>query len=98
MLAQLKAIERDFGRRARPALGRARARSRHRRCGAAAVAAHAGLTIPHPQLAQRDFVLQPLAAIAPSWRVRGALTAAISPTALPAARRAANRAHAQVGP
>ena len=30
------------------------------------------LTIPHPELAKRDFVLQPLAAIAPDWRVHGA--------------------------
>jgi 2-amino-4-hydroxy-6-hydroxymethyldihydropteridine diphosphokinase len=34
-----------------------------------------GLTIPHRQLASRSFVLQPLAAIAPRWRVDGALTA-----------------------
>jgi 2-amino-4-hydroxy-6-hydroxymethyldihydropteridine diphosphokinase len=33
------------------------------------------LTIPHRQLASRSFVLQPLAAIAPGWRVDGALTA-----------------------
>jgi len=33
------------------------------------------LTIPHPQLAHRSFVLQPLAAIAPGWRIRGSLTA-----------------------
>jgi 2-amino-4-hydroxy-6-hydroxymethyldihydropteridine diphosphokinase len=31
------------------------------------------LTIPHPQIARRSFVLQPLAAIAPNWRV-GALS------------------------
>ena len=33
------------------------------------------LTIPHPELDKRAFVLQPLAAIAPNWRIRGALTA-----------------------
>jgi len=27
------------------------------------------LTVPHPQLARRSFVLQPLAAIAPGWRI-----------------------------
>jgi 2-amino-4-hydroxy-6-hydroxymethyldihydropteridine diphosphokinase len=33
------------------------------------------LTIPHPRLEQRGFVLHPLAAIAPAWPVHGALTA-----------------------
>lgn len=73
MLARLKRIERDFGRR------------RNRRWGPRVldldIALWSGgdfrsrrLTIPHPQLDKRSFVLQPLAAIAPSWRVRGALT------------------------
>jgi 2-amino-4-hydroxy-6-hydroxymethyldihydropteridine diphosphokinase len=34
-----------------------------------------GLTVPHEQIARRSFVLHPLAAIAPGWRVEGALTA-----------------------
>jgi 2-amino-4-hydroxy-6-hydroxymethyldihydropteridine diphosphokinase len=68
MLARLKRIERDFGRR----LGRrwgprvldldlvlwSGGKFRSRR-----------LTIPHPELARRSFVLQPLAAIAPNWSV-----------------------------
>lgn len=33
------------------------------------------LIIPHPRLAERDFVINPLAAIAPHWRVKGAQTA-----------------------
>jgi len=33
------------------------------------------LTVPHKQLARRSFVLHPLAAIAPGWRIEGALTA-----------------------
>ncbi len=32
------------------------------------------LTIPHPRLKQRDFVLGPLAAVAPAWRIEGGLT------------------------
>ena len=74
MLAALKAIERGFGRRS------------GRRWGARVLdldlAAWSGgkwrsprLTIPHRHLATRGFVLQPLAAIAPGWRLAGALTA-----------------------
>jgi len=33
------------------------------------------LTVPHKQLGERSFVLHPLAAIAPNWRIDGALTA-----------------------
>src|SRR5207248_11146640 len=71
MLARLKAIEREFGRRSGRRWGPrvldldillwSGGKWRSRR-----------LTIPHPQLARRGFVLQPLAAIAPGWRV-GAL-------------------------
>jgi 2-amino-4-hydroxy-6-hydroxymethyldihydropteridine diphosphokinase len=68
MLAKLKGIEREFGRR------------RGRRWGSRVldldILLWSGgqfrsrrLTVPHPRLAQRSFVLQPLATIAPSWRV-----------------------------
>ena len=74
MLASLKAIEREFGRRP------------GRRWGSRVldldIAAWSGgrlvsrrLTIPHPRLKSRDFVLVPLAMIAPGWRVDGAITA-----------------------
>ncbi|MCY7398475.1 MAG: 2-amino-4-hydroxy-6-hydroxymethyldihydropteridine diphosphokinase, partial [Sphingomonas bacterium] len=74
MLAAVKAIERDFGRRA------------GRRWGARVldldlVAWSGGrftsrrLIIPHARLAGRNFVLGPLSAIAPDWRLIGALTA-----------------------
>jgi 2-amino-4-hydroxy-6-hydroxymethyldihydropteridine diphosphokinase len=68
MLARLKALEQAFGRR----------RGRHwgPRVLDLDIALWSGgrfhsrkLTIPHPQLAKRSFVLQPLAAIAPGWRV-----------------------------
>jgi 2-amino-4-hydroxy-6-hydroxymethyldihydropteridine diphosphokinase len=72
MLSRLKSIERQFGRR------------RGRRWGPRVldldVVLWSGgrfhsrrLTVPHPQLARRSFVLQPLTAIAPGWRV-GPLT------------------------
>ena len=73
MLKRLKAIEREFGRRRGrrwgPRVldldivlwsgGRWRSRS---------------LNIPHAQLARRSFVLGPLSAVAPNWRVEGPLT------------------------
>ena len=73
MLDELKSIEWDFGRRRGRRWGPrvldldlvlwsgGRFRSR---C----------LTIPHPQLERRSFVLHPLAAIAPGWRVKEGLT------------------------
>jgi 2-amino-4-hydroxy-6-hydroxymethyldihydropteridine diphosphokinase len=74
MLCALKRIEREFGRR------------RGRRWGPRVldldIAAWSGgrwrsrgLAIPHCQLQQRNFVLQPLAAIAPGWRIEGWRTA-----------------------
>ena len=73
MLTRLKAMERLFGRRGGKRWGPRvldldlvawdgpRIRSRR-------------LTIPHPRLARRDFVVGPLATIAPGWRVIGGLT------------------------
>lgn len=74
MLTRLKAIERDFGRR------------RGRRWGARVLDLDIvawtggawrspGLTVPHPAAAHRQFVIQPLAAIAPAWRLQRGLTA-----------------------
>ena len=67
MLARLKRIERDFGRR------------RGQRWGARIIDLDLigwsggawrsrGLAIPHPRFRDRAFVLEPLLAVAPAWR------------------------------
>jgi 2-amino-4-hydroxy-6-hydroxymethyldihydropteridine diphosphokinase len=73
MLNRLKAIEYEFGRRGGRRWGPrvidldlvlwSGGKFRSRR-----------LIVPHPQLEQRSFVLEPLAAVAPGWRIRGSLT------------------------
>jgi 2-amino-4-hydroxy-6-hydroxymethyldihydropteridine diphosphokinase len=73
MLSRLKRLEREFGRRPGRRWGPrvldldivlwSGGRFRSRR-----------LTIPHSRLRERGFVLQPLLAIAPGWRVDGSLT------------------------
>jgi len=87
MLKRLKSIERAFGRRRGRRWGPrvldldlvlwSGGKFRSRR-----------LTVPHPELARRAFVLQPLAAIAPGWRVDGGLS--IRHLAHRLARRAAH--------
>ena len=73
MLSALKAMERDFGRRPGKrwasrvldldlvAWSGGRFRSR-------------GLNVPHPRLGEREFVLGPLAAVAPGWKIEGAIS------------------------
>lgn len=93
VLARLQRIERDFGRR------------RGRRWGdrvldldilgaGAAVWRAGGLQVPHPRLAERRFVLDPLVSVAPGWRhprlgltVRQLRARALRPNAAPVASR-----------
>ena len=71
MLGALKAIERDFGRRGGRRWG-PRVLDLDIVAWSGAPVATRRLTIPHPRLADRDFVLVPLADIAPNWKfVRG---------------------------
>jgi 2-amino-4-hydroxy-6-hydroxymethyldihydropteridine diphosphokinase len=74
MLRRLKALEREFGRR------------RGRRWAARVLDLDIidwsggkwrsrSLTVPHRAAATREFVIEPLAAIAPGWRLEAALTA-----------------------
>jgi len=73
MLTTLKQIERDFGRRPGRRWG-------ERVLDLDLVAwdgsrwTTRALTIPHPRLKEREFVLGPLAMIAPAWRIDGGLT------------------------
>ena len=74
MLAAVKAVEQAFGRRPGKRWA-ARVLDLDLVAWSGGTYASPSLTIPHPRLAERDFVLGPLAAIAPGWRLRGALTA-----------------------
>ena len=74
MLVATKAIEREFGRRPGKRWG-ARVLDLDVIAWSGGGFASRALVIPHLGLAQRDFVLGPLCAIAPHWRIVGALTA-----------------------
>ena len=75
MLAGLKALEREFGRRPGKRWGE-RVLDLDLVAWSGGPVRKRGLTIPHARLSDRDFVLGPLAAIAPGWRIDGGLTAA----------------------
>jgi 2-amino-4-hydroxy-6-hydroxymethyldihydropteridine diphosphokinase len=74
MLKHIKALEREFGRR-RGKHWAARVLDLDISLWSGGRFGSRSLKIPHYGLEQRSFVLQPLAAIAPNWRVRGPLTA-----------------------
>ena len=74
LLRLLKAIERDFGRRGGKRWGPRVIDLDIALWSNGRFAARA-LTVPHPELERRPFVLVPLAAVAPGWPLRRALTA-----------------------
>ena len=73
LLAELKGIERAFGRRPGRRWG-TRVLDLDILLWSGGQVASRTLQIPHQRLAQRTFVLQPLATIAPDWRVPGGQT------------------------
>ena len=73
MLAALKLVERDYGRRPGRRWG-ARVLDLDLIAWCGGHFASRRLTIPHPRLATREFVLGPLVAVAPDWPVIGSLT------------------------
>lgn len=73
LLRRLKTMEREFGRR-RSKHWAARVLDLDIALWSGGRFRSRGLNIPHQALERRSFVLQPLAAIAPNWRVHGAFT------------------------
>jgi 2-amino-4-hydroxy-6-hydroxymethyldihydropteridine diphosphokinase len=73
MLSALKQIERDFGRRHGRRWG-PRVLDLDLALWSGGYFRSRKLTVPHPALETRAFVLQPLVAVAPGWPVRGATT------------------------
>ena len=67
LLGALKEVERDFGRRGGRRWG-PRVLDLDILLWSGGAYAEAKLTIPHPGLKERAFVLEPLAEIAPDWR------------------------------
>ncbi len=68
LLALLKCMERDFGRRAGGQRWRSRVLDLDIVLWNGGAWATPGLTIPHPLFRNRAFVLTPAAAVAPGWR------------------------------
>ena len=74
MLATLKAMEREYGRRPGRRWG-PRVLDLDILAWSGGKYSSRGLDVPHPRLAERAFAIVPLAAIAPAWRLHGAVTA-----------------------
>ena len=74
LLALLKRIERQFGRRPGGQRWRARVLDLDLVLWSGGRWRSKRLRVPHPEAERRSFVLQPLASIAPNWRMLGSLT------------------------
>ena len=75
LLAQLQGIEQRFGRE-RPYRHAPRTLDLDLLCYGERASATATLTLPHPRMHLRAFVLAPLAELAPAWRLADGRTAA----------------------
>lgn len=73
MLQALKGVEREFGRRPGKRWG-SRVLDLDLVAWDGGRFAARSLVIPHPRLEERDFVLGPLAAIAPHWKIKNGLS------------------------
>jgi 2-amino-4-hydroxy-6-hydroxymethyldihydropteridine diphosphokinase len=74
MLGRLKALERNFGRRPGRRWG-PRVLDLDIVLWSGGTFRSRRLTIPHHEIRDRTFVLQPLASIAPTWQIEGGLNA-----------------------
>jgi 2-amino-4-hydroxy-6-hydroxymethyldihydropteridine diphosphokinase len=74
MLAKLKTMEREFGRRSGRRWG-PRVLDLDILAWSGGRFSSQGLEIPHPRLGERVFAIAPFAAIAPAWRLQGAVNA-----------------------
>lgn len=74
MLASLKAIEREFGRRPGRRWG-PRVLDLDILAWSGGRFSSNSLDIPHPRLCERAFAIMPFAAVAPSWKLYGAVAA-----------------------
>ncbi len=74
LLTQLKSLEHEFGRRSGKRWG-PRVLDLDIVLWSGGTFRSRGLNIPHREIDHRTFVLEPLAAIAPGWRIHGSRTA-----------------------
>ena len=85
LLLQLQALEQHFGRQ-RPHHHAPRTLDLDLLCYGARQVLGPPLTLPHPRMHLRAFVLAPLAELAPEWPCAGGLSVALTLARLPAQR------------
>lgn len=71
LLAQLQALEREFGRQPKTVLNEARALDLDLIAWGGETRSTPALILPHPRAHRREFVLRPLAELVPAWLFPG---------------------------